>query len=180
LASLSNHSFPQLQEAVGELTAKQKQFIEVLGLAQIETHLTYIGRVPGRPTADRSAFVAKAVYNLPTTEILIDYLDADIKLRRLCGWKRKLDIPSASTFSRTFAEFAQSQLAQRVHTAVIYRQLGDQLVGNVSRDSTTIVAREKPQKSIAETSSEPIKRGRPKKGEVRIKESTHLGKKAQV
>jgi hypothetical protein len=62
-------------------------------------------------------------------------------------------------------------LAQRVHAAVIDRQLGDQLVGHVSRDSTAIVAREKPQKPIAETSSEPKKRGRPKKGEVRIKES---------
>ena len=81
--------FPELQEAFGELTAKQKQFIEVLELAQIETHLPYIGQVLGRPTADRSAiarvFVAQAVYNLPTTEILINYLDADIKLRRLCG-----------------------------------------------------------------------------------------------
>jgi hypothetical protein len=41
--------FPALQEAVGELTVKQKQFIEVLELAQIETHLPYIkirGRYP--------------------------------------------------------------------------------------------------------------------------------------
>jgi hypothetical protein len=173
LASLLNHFFPQLQEAVGELTAKQKQFIEVLELAQIETHLPYIGRVPGRPTADRSAiahaFVAKAVYNLPTTEILIDYLDADTKLRRLCGWKRRRDVPSASTFSRAFAEFAQSQLAQRVHAAVIDRQLGARLVGHVSRDSTAIVARKKPQKPIAETGSEPKKRGRPKKARFELK-----------
>jgi hypothetical protein len=52
----------------------------VLELAQIEAHLPYIGRVPGRSTANRSAiaraFVAKAVYNLPTTQSLIDYLDA--------------------------------------------------------------------------------------------------------
>jgi hypothetical protein len=173
LASLSDHSFPQLQEAVRELTAKQKQFIEVLELAQIETHPPYIGRVPGRPTAGRSAiaraFVAKAVHNLPTTEILIDYLDTDIKLRRLCGWERKRDVPSASTFSRAFAEFAQSQLAQRVHAAVIDRQLGDQLVGHVSRDSTAIVAREKPQKPIAETSSEPKKRGDLKKARFELK-----------
>jgi hypothetical protein len=70
----------------------------VIELAQIETHLPYIGRVPGRPTADRSAFVAKAVYNLPTTEILIVYLGADIKLRTLYGWERKRDAPSASPF----------------------------------------------------------------------------------
>jgi hypothetical protein len=46
------------------------------------------------------------------------------------------------TFSRSCAEFAQSQLAQRVHAAVIDRPLSDQLVGHVSRDSTAIVARE--------------------------------------
>jgi hypothetical protein len=174
--------FSAITRSGRRVNCEKKQFIEVLGLAQIETHLPYIGRVPGRPKADQSAiaraFVAKAVYNLPTTEILIDYLDADIKLRRLCGWKRKRDIPSASTFSRAFAEFAQSQLAQQVHATVIDRQLGDQLVGHVSRDSTAIVAREKPQQPIAETSSEPIERRRPKKDEVRIKESTRLGEKS--
>jgi hypothetical protein len=61
---------------------------------------------------------------------------------------------------------------------VIDRQLGDQLVGHVSRDSTAIVAREKPQKPIAKTSSEPKKRGRPKKGEVRIKDPTRLEKQS--
>jgi hypothetical protein len=186
LSSIWNHFqsslFPRLQEEVGQLTAKQKQFIEVLELAQIETHLPYIGRVPGRPTADRSAiaraFVAKTIYNLPTTEVLLDYLDANIKLRRLCGWERKRDVPSASTFSRAFAEFAQSQLAQRVHAAVIDRQLGEQLIGHVSRDSTAIVAREKPEKRIADTLAEPKKRGRPKKGEVRIKTLSHLEKQS--
>jgi hypothetical protein len=129
----------------------------VLELAQIKKHLPYIDRVPSHPTADRNAiapsFVTKEAYKLPTTEILMDCLDADIKLRRLCGWERKLDIPSASTFSRAFAEFAQSQLAQRVHSVVIDRQLGDQLVGHVSQDSIAIVALEEPQKPIAETSS---------------------------
>jgi hypothetical protein len=156
----------------------------VLELAQIETHLPYIGRFPGRPTADRSAiaraFVAKAVYNLPTTEILIDYLDADIKLRRLRGWERKRDVPSASTFSRAFAEFAQSQLAQRVHAAVIDRQLGDQLVGHVSPDSTAIVAREKPQKPIAETSSELKNEGDLKKARFELKNPPAWKNKAQV
>jgi hypothetical protein len=174
--------FPRLQEEVGELTARHKQLIEALELAQIEMHLPYIGRVPGRPTADRSAiaraFIAKSIYNLPTTEVLLDYLDADLKLRRLCGWERKRDVPSVSTFSRAFAEFAQTQLPQRVHAAVIDRQLGDQLIGHVSRDSTAIVAREKPQKPIPETQSEPKKRGRPKKGEVRIKIPTRLEKQS--
>ncbi|MFT5226360.1 MAG: hypothetical protein ACI8XX_002118 [Polaribacter sp.] len=65
--------FQELQEAVGELTAKQKKFIEVLELAQIETHLPYIGRVPGCPTADRSAiaraFVAKPFIDTHTLKV---------------------------------------------------------------------------------------------------------------
>ena len=59
--------FPWLQEELGELTAKQQQLVEVLEIAPIETHLPYVGQVPGRPLQDRCAiaraFVAKAVYN---------------------------------------------------------------------------------------------------------------------
>lgn len=65
--------FPWLQEELGELTEKQQQLVEVLELAQIETHIPYMGRRPGRPLESRSAiaraFVAKAVYNMPTTEV---------------------------------------------------------------------------------------------------------------
>ena len=138
--------FPWLQEELGPLTKKQ-QLVEVLEVAQIEKHLPYVGQVPGRPIADRGAiaraFVAKAVYNMATTEILIDRLNSDIKLRRLCGWEKTSAIPSQSTFSRSFAEFAHSQLAERVHTAIIDCYLGDQLIGHIARDSTTIVARGK-------------------------------------
>jgi transposase len=139
-----------------------------LELAEVETHLSYLGRVPGRPLECRSAiaraFVVKAVYNLPTTAILLDQLESNTKLRRLCGWEKKNDVPSSSTFSRAFAEFAQSQLEERVHTAVVERHLGDQLIGHISRNSTSIVAREKPVKPQPEE-NQPKKRGRPKKGE---------------
>ena len=37
--------FPWLQEELGELTGKQQQLIEVLEIAQIETHLPYVGQV---------------------------------------------------------------------------------------------------------------------------------------
>jgi hypothetical protein len=181
LSNIWNHFqttlFPWLQEELGELTDKQKQLVEVLELAEVETHLPYVGRVPGRPLEDRSAiaraFVAKAVYNLPTTVVLLDQLESNIKLRRLCGWEKKSDVPSSATFSRAFTEFAGSQLAERVHAAVIERHLGDQLIGHISRDSTAIVAREKPIKpELKEKQSK--KRGRPKKGEERIKQPTRL------
>lgn len=185
LSNIWNHLqsslFPWLQKELGELTGKQKKLIEVLEVAQVETYLPYVGRVPGRPTTDRSAiaraFIAKTVYNMPTTEVLLDHLESNITLRRLCGWERRRDVPSRSTFSRAFAEFAEGQLAERVHAGVIEKHLGDQLIGHICRDSTAITARETPEKpEVKETV--PKKRGRPKKGEERVKEPTRLEKQS--
>ncbi len=186
LSNIWNHFqttlFPWLQEELGELTDKQKQLVEVLELVQIEAHLPYVGRVPGRPPESRSAiaraYIAKAVYNMPTTEVLRDQLESNIKLRRLCGWEKKNDVPSSATFSRAFAEFAESQLAERVHAVMIERHFGDQLIGHISRDSTVIVGREKPIKPEAKKENTPKKRGRPKKGEERMKEPTRLEKQS--
>ena len=49
------------------------------------------------------AFVAKAVYDMPTTRALLDRLDTDVVLRRICGWEWKSEVPSESVFSRAFA-----------------------------------------------------------------------------
>lgn len=175
------HLFPWLQEELPALTRKQQQLIEVLEIAQLETHLPYSGQAPGRPQKNREciarAFVAKAVYNLNTTEMLIDRFNSDISLRRICGWEKRSEIPSSSTFSRAFAEFAESRLAERVHQAIIDQHLGSHLIYHISRDSTAISAREKPeilQKKEIEGPFQPIKRGRPKKGENRVKPQTRI------
>ena len=65
------------------------------------------------------ALVAKAVYDMPTTRVLLDRLDTDVVLRRICGEERKSEVPSESVFSRAFAEFSDTQLPQRVHEALI-------------------------------------------------------------
>ncbi len=171
--------FPWIQEELGSLTKKQKKLIQVLEMSRVESHLPYMGNAVGRPSSNRSAilraFVAKAVYNLPTTEILLDHLKSSTTLRRLCGWEKMSDVPSASTFSRAFAEFSDGQLAERIHAAVIDEYLGEQVIGHISRDSTAINAREKPKKKDAvEKVKKP--RGRPKKGEERIKEPTRIEK----
>jgi hypothetical protein len=48
---------------------------------------------PGRPPQDRTAiaraFVAKTIYNMPTTRALLDRLETDSALRRICGWDLK-------------------------------------------------------------------------------------------
>jgi hypothetical protein len=98
---------------------------------------------------------------------LISYLEASRNLRRLCGWERAEEIPSGSTFSRAFEEFSLGQLPQIAHEAMVKKQLGEKLVGHVSRDSTAVEGREKPERkeSAAKSSKPSRKRGRPKKGE---------------
>jgi hypothetical protein len=105
---------------------------------------------------------------------LIERLAADAALRRLCGWEGRCGLPSESTFSRAFAEFAESGLPARVHEALIQKTHKDRLVGHISRDATAIEAREKPAKCSSSAplkapeapAAAPRKRGRPKKGEA--------------
>jgi Transposase DDE domain/Transposase domain (DUF772) len=157
----------------GPLSGHHRQLVSVLGMVRIEAFLAGWHGLPGRPPCERAvlarAFIAKAVFNIPTTSLLIEMLSADKTLRRLCGWQRAGEVPSESTFSRAFAEFAASALPSRLHEALIQDTHSDRLVGHISRDSTAIEAREKPAKSdkpAAEPKSK-LKRGRPRKGELR-------------
>ena len=117
--------FPWLTEELGPLTDTHKQVIATLELVRIETLMRDWPGLPGRPLRDRAAlaraFVAKAVMGLPTTSMLIERLAVDKRLRRLCGWERPGQVPSESTFSRAFAEFATCELPSRVHEALIKR-----------------------------------------------------------
>jgi hypothetical protein len=120
--------------------------------------------------------VAKAVYNLPTTELLMEMLRLQPNLRRLCGWERRRQIPSPATFSRAFSEFAAAGLGDAVHAALVDKHVSPHVVMHVSRDATEIAAR---QRSTPKPKVEPPprkKRGRPKKGEVRAPAPTRLQK----
>ena len=157
----------------GPLNGHHRQLVSVLGMIRIEAFLAGWHGLPGRPPCERAvlarAFIAKAVFNIPTTSLLIEMLSADKTLRRLCGWQRAGEVPSESTFSRAFAEFAASALPSRLHEALIQDTHSDRLVGHISRDSTAIEAREKPAKSDkpAAEAKPKLKRGRPRKGELR-------------
>ena len=132
----------------------------------------------GRPRQDRDpiarAFVAKAVYNLPTTDLLIEMLHLQPNLRRLCGWERRSQIPSAATFSRAFAEFAHTRLGDVLHAALVQKHVASHLVMHLRRDATEISARERAAASPKAEPTPPKKRGRPKKGEVRPPQKTRL------
>jgi hypothetical protein len=163
--------FPILREEVGPLTPQHERLVIVLEMARFGNFIKVWPGLPGRPVEDRHAlaraFIAKAVLNLATTVGLIERLAVDTVLRRLCGFERASQVPSESTFSRAFAEFAQSSLPALVHEALVKKVYKDGIVGHISRDATAIEVREKPVK--VETQDDPApkrKRGRPKKGEV--------------
>lgn len=176
--SIQQGLFTVLEEVLGRLSDKQRQLIRILELIRIESFITTSRGWAGRPEKDRQAiaraFVAKAVYNMVTTRQLLERLSSDATLRRLCGWERQKDVPSESTFSRTFAEFARSKLLEEVHRAMIEKYESPRLVGHISRDSTEIEARERAAKKAKKETLPKKKPGRPKKGEERIKQVTRL------
>jgi hypothetical protein len=153
------------------LTSKLEDLIVIWDVVLIEEYVrSPHGQPLGRREHDRRhlarAFVAKAAYNLTTTEALIDMLRTHRALRRLCGFESVRQVPSAATFSRAFAEFAAAGLGDRVHAALVSRHLDGQVVMHISRDSTEVVARERACKKEKPV-KEKRKPGRPKKGDER-------------
>ena len=174
--------FPALEEEIGPLGERYELFVTVLEFVRVERFLASFHALPGRPQEDRAAlaraFIAKAVFQLPTTRALIERLAVDRPLRRLCGWSRLGQVPSEATFSRAFNNFAESALPSRLHEALIEKTMQGHLVGHVSRDSTAIKGREKP------TPKRPAKpkrgRGRPRRGEQRPKQHRRLQRQPEM
>lgn len=164
--------FPSLKEDLGPLTQKQQQLITALEVIRIEDFVLHQKGV-GRPKEERApiarAFIAKMIYECTTTRQLLDRLQSDISLRRICGWEKASDVPEEWTFSRAFAEFSASELPTKVHESLIKEFQSDRLIGHISRDSTAIHAREKAVKRSKkpEVQKPKYKPGRPKKGELR-------------
>ena len=111
--------FPRLESELGPMGERYELFVAVLELVRVEALLPYFRGQVGRPEEDRAAlaraFIAKAVFDIPTTRGLIERLEVDGRLCRLCGWSGAGRLPSEATFSRAFSEFAESRLANRLH-----------------------------------------------------------------
>src|SRR5712672_2221729 len=124
-AHIQGNLFPLLTEELGPLTETHTRVVMVLELAGIEGFVQVWPGLPGRPPLDRAAlaraFVAKVVLGLPTTAMLIERLKVDKQLRRLCGWEHPGELASEATFSRAFAECAESALPHRLHAPRIKR-----------------------------------------------------------
>ena len=183
--------FPWLREEIDPMTEALGRLVTTLDVIGLEAFVPDPPRGPGRPPQDRRAlaraFVAKAMLGIPTTTALIERLAVDKPLRHILGWERRAQVPSEATFSRAFAEFAQGDLPDRMHGALIERALGGRIVGVIARDATEIEAREKPATKEADKKDgsppdgapPPRKRGRPRKDEQRPKpEPTRLERQA--
>ncbi len=190
--AIHHELLPELRNDVGKLTPKLEKVIHILEWVRIEEFFFASWCGEGRPPHERSwlanAFIAKVVLRLTTTRGLIERLTIDRVLRRICGFLPCKKLPSESTFSRAFDEFAESRLAERVHEALIKEHLGDELIGHISRDGTAIPARERPRQAqapVPQTTAtmaagkeqtalaQASKRGRPRRGEVRLMDAAY-------
>ena len=181
--------FPTLEEAGLEMTEKLYQLVALLEVLRIEQFVQrpspyQVGAKPSDRRCLARAFVAKAFYNATDTKAFRERLRADQSLRKVCGWLRRQDVPSESTFSRAFFVFAEWGLADMVHEAWTHYFVGGDVIAlNASTDSTAIEAREKPvtrakPKDEEEAVKPPKPKGKPgrwKKGEPPVpKEPTRL------
>ena len=177
--------FDCLEEELGPITKKQQQLITALEILRIEDNIKCYHGYKGRPKKNRiaiaRAFVAKAIYNMPTTRILLDRLQSDINLRRICGWETVNMIPDESTFSRAFEEFSFTQLLLKIHDTLIKTVYEEKIIGHLSRDSTAINGREKSERTSYNNKKSKYKKGRPKKGERRpVKEASRIEKQKDM
>ena len=140
---LQRQLFPILLEEVGELGEKDRQFVQVISLLPLGLFMSrYDWCGVGCPPCERTwllhAFIAKEVYQFGTREALYDALQARPTLRRLCGWESLSQIPSLSTFCRAFAQFAEDELPQKIHEALVKVHCGPRLVGHTSHDGMAL------------------------------------------
>ena len=180
---IQRHLFPYLEEELGPLTKFHRKSAATLEMVRIEEGISDENWF-GRPTSSRKAlgraFVAKAVSNAPTTSDFRNRILADPILRRMCGWEERDQVPSESTFSRAFREFAQKNVPEQRHKALINRTLSDHLFGHISQDSTEIEAREKPAAKSKQEPKPKKKRGRPVKGEERLPDPTRIERQMTI
>ena len=134
----------------------------------------------GRPRQSRfcilKSFLLKSALNIMENKKLRETLLGNDELRKLCGWDEAHDVPSESTFSRVFRDFAQMNVAQHIHEYLVKAAFNDRIIMHISRDATAIPARERSERKIKKKKIKG-KRGRPKKGTPpKPKELTRLQK----
>lgn len=120
MGSVQRSLFPHLDECLDvPLTNQEKHLVSILEIVQVEKYVPksafnqWFGRKLEEREALAHAFVSKLLYRHPTTRDLIRALRSNPNLRRIAGFETVGDIPSESTFSRAFGEFAESCLGKK-------------------------------------------------------------------
>lgn len=171
--NIQGRLFPMVEEEIGEISGKLQEFLRIIELLKpsrfIDRTLSWCGigrRMKSREKMLR-AFFLKAVYDLPTTKVLIESLKGNATWRQLCGWEFSSQVPSEATFSRAFSEFAKLNLLDKLHETVVTENYEDKLVGHASTDSTAVIGRERAcRKNTPKKKRKPKKRGRKSKAEM--------------
>lgn len=173
VGTLQESLFPSFEKCYEtRLTEQERHLVKILEILRIEKHVfkkadnQWTGRKLKEREAIARAFVAKIIYKHIHTRLLLKELQRSPNLKRICGFNSISEVPSESTFSRAFSEFAKDGLGEKVHKVLVETHLKTELVGHISRDSTAIEGREK---AVKKEKKEKIKKkkGRPKKGEIR-------------
>lgn len=169
--TMETYLFPLLEEEIGEITAKMKEFLRIVELVRPSRFITNTLRWcgVGRPLKDREkmlrAFFLKAVYDLPTTKGLIENLQTNPSYRMLCGWEYRSEVPSEATFCRAFHVFAEEKIPDAIHAVIVQENYVEKLIGHASIDSTAITGREKACRKNTPKVKFKKKRGRKSKAE---------------
>ena len=126
--------FPYLDECLAvPLTEPEKRLVNIFELLRLEKHVPVSASRQwlGRPIKKREAS-ARAVLRYQHTYSLRHELLSTPNLRTICGFSKRQDVPSESTFSRAFAEDAIAGLGTLVHDALVKEYLNSELIGHVN------------------------------------------------
>jgi transposase len=161
----------EIQDVFEEyLTTEHRAFLAMLSV--IEEHVPRFersyqgrGRKPHQDMPIIRAFLAKAFLGIDANSALLQRLQSDSCLRRICGFTT---VPSPATLSRRLSEYAETHIIEQSLYRMVRKHHKGRLVGHISRDSTAIEAREKPKNKKNEVKpKKKRRRGRPRKDEER-------------
>lgn len=146
--TIQPYLFNFIEDEVGELDENQKLFVHVaesIGLERIAKKYGWCGngRKPSSRLSIFKLFLMKHVWDWPKTKDALAEVRRVPSLRRLCGWESVCDIPSESTVSRAFEDFAMDNIADRLLHDFAAKISDGRIALHRSIDSTEIDARER-------------------------------------
>lgn len=146
--TIQPYLFNFIEDEVGELDENQKLFVRVAESLELERVVMKYswcgnGRKPSSRLAIFKLFLMKHIWDWPKTKDALAEVRRAPALRRLCGWESVADIPSESTVSRAFENFALDNIADQMLHDFAAKISDGHAALHRSIDSTAIDARER-------------------------------------